>query len=118
MTDRGTALLEVLAVGAIAALLTGQIVVTVGRLAAAGDAAGEAARAAATLVARYDDHSEAERAVQRIAPGSTMSVGVEGSLVEVQVALPVAVVGPPGTPIEITVRGQAAVPLSPYRSQR
>ena len=117
MSERGSSLLEVLAVGGITVLLGGQAIVLIGRVTAAGDAASEAARVAATSLARYATVDDTVALAQRIAPGADVEVVVEDEVVRVTVRLDVGLLGPVRGVGAIEVNGEAAAPISPHRSR-
>lgn len=114
---RGSALLEVLAIGFVATVLVLQALITVARIQVAGEEAGEAAQAAALHAARYGDVAGAQEAVARLAPGGDSSVHLGAAHAVAEVRIRVALVGPAGSPLSRVVQGEATVRLSPYRSE-
>ena len=116
MRQRGSALLEVLSVGFLAVLFVGQALVTVGRLAAAGDAAASSAHAAAVIWADGGDPEAAVDTVETQMPNARVVIVDAAESVTVEVVIDVSVVGPASGPVTIAVRGKAIVPRSPYRS--
>lgn len=117
--SRGSALLEVLAVGFVAALLVLQTLVTVTRLQVAGEEAAEAAQAGALHGARHGDPVTAQQLVTRLSPRAhATSVRLDPGHAYAEARVRVPLVGPPGTPLTKTVRAEATVRVSPYRSAR
>ncbi len=117
--SRGSALLEVLAVGFVAAVLVLQTLVTVARLQTAGEEAAEAAQAGALHGARYGDAQATQQLVTRLSPrahATTVRLDPVHAYVDVRVRVPL--VGPPGAPLSRSVRAEATVRVSPYRSAR
>jgi hypothetical protein len=116
VSDRGSALIEALTLGFVTLLVVGQVLVTVGRLAAAGELAAESARHAAVLAAEGATLEEAAAVAAALAPGSAVDVSESGGSVTVAVVVRVSVVGPGSGPVTTEVRGVATVTRSPYRS--
>ncbi len=116
--SRGSALLEVLAVGFVAAVLILQTLVTVARLQVAGEEVSEAAQAAALHGARHGDVAAAHRVLAGISPRSAATVRIDDHHAYAEVRVRVPLVGPPGTPLHRGVRAHATVRVSPYRSAR
>lgn len=116
MSDRGSALLETLAIGFVTVLFFGQALVTVGRVAAAGEMAEEAARHAAVAAAAGGPTADAAQMAAALAPGATVSVADAEDSITVEVVVQVSAIGPASGPVTLTVRGVATAPLSPYRS--
>ncbi len=116
--SRGSALLEVLAVGFVATVIVLQTLVTVARLQVAGEEVSEAAQAAALHGARHGDVVAAHGVLARISPGSAATVRITDDHAYAEVLVRVPLVGPPGTPVSTSVRATAAVRVSPYRSAR
>jgi len=116
MTERGTALLETLVFGFLVALLAAQGIVTIGRVAAAGEHVSAAARTAAVTAARTGDPSQAAAVAAELAPEAAVTSWQSGDEVYVEVVLDVAVFGPAGTALTMPVRGSATATISPYLS--
>lgn len=116
--QRGSALLETVAVGFVVLIVVGQALVTLGRLESAGLAADEAARHAATWATRHGDLASAEQIAIDFLPDARVTANRNGDDVVVQVAVDVPLLGPNGSPVTRTVYGRASAPISPYRSSR
>lgn len=106
-------------------VLASAIVVVVAAIAGAfGTIAGttqdnrEAARSAAVMAARTGDMPEATSLAERLAPGSIVTIDDRPDEVMVRVAAPIEVPHPVLHRVELTVIGEATVPVAPYRSNR
>lgn len=111
MTERGSSLVEILVFGAGAILVVGQSLVGIARVSETAEMAAAAARAVATSAARTG--ADAAIVAAEWAPdGAEVEVTFDDAEVGVVVRVPVSVLGP----IEVTVAGRAAAPISPYRS--
>ena len=115
--SRGSALIEVLAVGFVAVLLVLQGTVTMGRIQAAGEEVTEAAQAAATHAARHRDLGAAQVLAESLAPGADVRVTLDGAGAHAVVSRSVALVGPASAPVRRTVTGRGSAPTSPYQSR-
>lgn len=116
MTDRGSALLEVLVIGFVVVVLVGQALIAIGRIESAGNAAAETAQEAALHAARHGDASSAREIVVSLLPEADVSVAESASTISVEVTLEVSLLGPEGFPVRRTVRAHAEAERSPYRS--
>jgi hypothetical protein len=116
LRERGSALLETLVIGSLALLFIGLALVAVGRIAAAGGRAEEAAHTAAVIAADRGEAGVADQVAGAIVPGADVTVTDDGHSVTVEVIIEVSLVGPASGPVTVPVRGVATVPRSPYRS--
>ncbi len=114
--SRGSALIETVVIGFAVVLLAVQALVTIGRMSAAGAAAAEAARYAATLAARTGSLDDARREARRIVPEATVAIDRTAGTVVVAVSIDVPVLGPEGSPASMTVTGRATATEGRYRS--
>lgn len=111
MRERGSSLLEILAIGAGAVLLVAQSLVGIARVGATAEAVSAAARGAAVTAARTG--GDAFQVATDLAPaGSRVEVDAESGHVEVVIRATVTVLGPIGVPVV----GRATAESSPYRS--
>lgn len=117
MSERGSATLEMLVLGFLVVVLLGQLLVTAGRLQAAGEAATEVARTAAFEAARYGDAAMAIGVARSLLPQAEVQAVQIGDEIRVEVRSTVEVIGPGGV-VSRTVTGRAAARVSPYRSNR
>ncbi|MDP8959382.1 MAG: hypothetical protein M3N51_09345 [Actinomycetota bacterium] len=113
--QQGSALLEVIVIGFLVVLTISQAMIAAGRLQSAGEAATEAAQAAALEAARYGDEGTARNAVARLLPTAVPAVARRGDQMIVEVRLAVPLTGPVGD-LQLTVLGRATARISPYRS--
>jgi len=114
--SRGSALIETVMVGFAVVLLAVQSITAVGRVSAAGATAAEAARYAAQRAARTGSLDAARLEALTLAPDSTVEVRRGLDAVVVSVSIEVAVIGPEGSPISMTVTGRAAATVGRHRS--
>lgn len=117
MTQRGSATLEMLVLGFLITILLGQLLVSAGRLQAAGEAATEVAQTAALEAARYGDADLAVRVARSLLDDAEVSAVRIDDEIRVEVRSTVGVIGPGGL-VSRTVTGRAAARVSPYRSNR
>ena len=114
---RGSALVEVLVIGALLTLGISQAAVAAGRLHAAGDRASEAAQVAAAWAARHGDADDAEARARSLAPEAA---GVEvvrlDDEIAVEVRIRVRLLEPLGPETEVV--GRATARIGAYRSNR
>ena len=115
--SRGSALIEVLALGFVAVLLVLQSTVTMGRLQAAGEEVSEAAQAAATHAARHRDAAAAGALAASLAPGAAVEVTLTAGGARAVVSRSVPLVGPESTPVRRTIVGRGTAASSPYLSR-
>ena len=119
--SRGSATVEVLAVGV---LMIGGLLHTLSTAAqiqAGADAAAEAEAAAigARWGAHHGDAETARRASAAVAPpGARIVVGRNGDRLGVVVRIEVPLIGPAGSPLMTTVSGRATAEVAPHRSGR
>ena len=114
---RGSALLEVLVIGALIALAVAQAALAAGNLHAAGDRATEAAQVAAAWAARHGDVEAADRVARSIAPDANrVRVLRSGDDLTVVVKIRVGLIG--GTWPTRVITGRATAAISEYRSNR
>jgi hypothetical protein len=113
--SRGSAILEALVVGFLAALMVLTSVLVAGRIQVAGEEAAEVARVASFFGARHGDAAGAEALARRLLPGGSVSVNGDGDRIGVVVRQRVDLPNPPG---DAEVVGRAATRISPYRSRR
>jgi uncharacterized Rossmann fold enzyme len=119
LPERGSALLEVLVLGAAAVVATVSIVMTANSIMAAGDAAREAARTGAIWGSRHGDADLALRTAARLAPvGSVTTARRQGDHISVIVRTPARLARPFAGAITDRQIGRATVPIAPYRSNR
>jgi len=115
--SRGSALLEVLVIGALIALGVAQAALAAGSLHAAGDRATEAAQVAAAWAARHGDVDAAERIARDLAPDADrIRVRRTADDITVVVKIRVGLIG--GAWPSRVVTGRATVRISEYRSNR
>ena len=117
--SRGSATVEVLAVGVlmIGALL--HTLSTAAEIQAGADAAAEAAAVGARWGAHHGDAETARRASAAVAPpGARIVVGRNGDRLGVVVRIDVPLIGPAGSPLMTTVSGRATAEVGPHRSGR
>jgi hypothetical protein len=115
--SRGSALLEVLVIGALIVLAVAQGAVVAGRLHAAGDRVTEAAQIAASWAARHGDTEGATEVAQAAAPDAHIVRAFRtGDEITVVVRTRVGLIGS-GAPWR-TVTGRATARVSAYRSNR
>jgi hypothetical protein len=113
--SRGSALIEVLVIGALLTLGIGQAAVAAGRLHAAGERATEAAQAAAVWAARHGHADDAESTARAMAPDAdAVTVVRRPDEFEVTVRIRVDLLGSAGP----TVVGRSTARISTYRSNR
>jgi hypothetical protein len=113
--SRGSALLEVLIIGALLALGITQAAMAAGRLHSAGGRATEAARVAASWSARHGDVRGAESIASAMAPDADRVRTLQrGDEITVVVKIDVPLLGG----ITRTVTGRATARISEYRSNR
>jgi hypothetical protein len=115
--SRGSALLEVLVIGALIVLAVAQGAVVAGRLHAAGDRVTEAAQIAASWAARHGDTAGASDIARAAAPDAHLIRAFRsGDEITVVVRTRVGLLGN-GAPWR-TVTGRATARISTYRSNR
>ncbi len=115
--SRGSALLEVLVIGALIALAVAQAALAAGRLHAAGDQATEAAQVAAAWAARHGSTADAERVARELAPDARrVQATLSGNEITVVVKMEVGLIG--GVWPSRLVAGRATARISTYRSNR
>ncbi len=114
---RGSALLEILIVGALICLAVAQGAVAAGRLHAAGDRATEAAQVAASWSARHGDATGAQAIAASLAPDALqVDASRSGDEITVAVHIRVGLLGNGGPSRVVT--GRATARISDYRSNR
>lgn len=116
MTERGSALLEVLVIGFAVVVMVGQALIAIGRIESAGNAVAETAQKAALQAARHGDATTAHEVATALLPGAEVSVKEGPTTISVEVTLEVSLLGPEGFPVRRTVRASAEAERSPYRS--
>jgi hypothetical protein len=116
VTDRGSALLEVLVVGFAVVALVGHALIAIGRVESAGNAVAETAQEAALHAARHGDAAAAHEVAAALLPAASITVDESTTTISVEVTLVISLLGPEGFPIQRTVRGRAEAVRSPYRS--
>lgn len=106
-------------------VLAAAIVVTVASTTAAfGGAAAriqdhrEAARSAAVVAARTGDAAAALTTAQRLSPGAVIRITASPNSIAVSASSSLVVAHPVSGRITLTARGEAVVPVAPYRSNR
>ncbi len=114
--ERGSALLEVMVLGFVAALVVLQGLVTMGRYQAAGELVSETAQAAALHAARTGRAGAAHRYVAERVPAADFSIHLDDTEARVVITLQVSLVGPAAGPLRGAVTGRAVARVSPYRS--
>ncbi len=115
--DLGSALLEVLLVGALVCVVLVQILLGAGAMLAAREVAAAAAERAATWTARYGTAQEAPGIVREILPEAAVAVTEHGERITVEVRTSVDVAGLVGVPYaEVAATRTAEIP--PLRSGR
>lgn len=114
--SRGNALIEVLVIGFGAALVVLQVTSTAAKLQAAGDEVTEVAQSAASFAARYGDAQLAEAVAIELLPNARVAVIAESGQLTVRIHTDVPLVGPSGSPISMTVTGEASARISAFRS--
>ena len=115
--ESGSVLAADLVLAATIVLVVSATAAAFGTVAGAGQEHTEAARNAAVIAAR----GEVERArdvALRLSPGADVSMSVSTDQVAVWVSSVVATPHPVFHWISLTVHGEAAVPIAPYRSAR
>ena len=116
--DRGSALLEVMVLGAAMVVMVLAVSVAAGRIIAAGEAAREAARTGSVWGARYGDADLAERtAAKQARPGSTVTARRRGDQLVVTVEETIELLGVPGAPTR-RISHTERMDIAPYRSNR
>jgi hypothetical protein len=115
--ERGMALLGTLIIGFAVVVLVGQALVTIGRLSSAGATAEETARYAATWAARVGDADDAAHVAEQLSPDARVESFETPDGISVVVSIDVGLIGPDRSPLSMTVRGRAVVPVSDYRSR-
>lgn len=113
--ERGSALIEIIGVGAAVVVVLIPVLVGVGRVQRANDEVSAAAHAAALAATRTGDPAAAERHAAAAYPGTRVDLDVDGDRVVVTVSREVDLLGAGGV-LERTVTARAAAHLSPYRS--
>jgi hypothetical protein len=116
--SRGSAAIEALVVGTIAAALALTTIVGAIRIQTAGDRAEEAARIAADTAARWGGPDDGADAARRLVPRADIIVRRSGDRIIATVRMDVSVVGPSGSPFSTTVTGRAEARIAPHRSGR
>lgn len=114
--SKGSALVEVLVVGAVLTLLALHGAMAAGRLHTAGGQVSEVAITAAGWGARYGDAAAAADLARRLLPGAEVSAWQDDGGVHVVVTRSVRLFGPEGLSVERSVTGRATAAPSPYRS--
>lgn len=115
--EAGSALIEVLVIGALAIAILVPSLQTGFRLQRAQESVDEAAQVAAAMVARYAEPETAATLVAGSVPGATLVLSEDGEFVTATVAVTVGLTPIAGT-ISRVVTAQAVAPISPYRSER
>ncbi|HAX81309.1 MAG TPA: hypothetical protein DCY40_01920 [Actinobacteria bacterium] len=115
--ESGSVLAADLVLAAAIILVVSATATAFGTVAGAGQDHTEAARNAAVVAAR----GELDRALDvasRLSPGSEVSMSVSADRIAVRISSVVATPHPVLRWTSLTVRGEAAVPVAPYRSGR
>jgi Flp pilus assembly protein TadG len=115
--SRGNALIEILVIGIIVVLALLAVTRSASRLQAAGEEATDVARVAASLAARNGDIETASAVAASLMPGADVEVTGSNDEIRVDVHTRVALVGPEGGPLQVTVSGSAVAKISPFRSR-
>ena len=116
--SRGSAVIESIVVGFIAALLLLQVTSAAARIQSTGDELTEIAQSAALFAAHHGDAELAESLVVDLKPDASVSAWMRGSDVVVRVEAQIPLVGPEGSPVTITIAGEASARMSPFRSMK
>lgn len=116
--SRGSAVIETMVVGFVAALLLLQITSVAARIQSTGDELTEVAQSAALFAAHHGDLELAQSLVADLKPDASASAWMRGSEIVVRVEAEVPLIGPNGSPVTITISGEASARMSPYRSSK
>jgi len=116
--EDGSVLVADLVLASAIVVVVSAISTAVGTVAGAFQDNREAARTAAVMAARTGDIAAATVLAGRLAPGSIVSIDERTDEVTVHVAGPIEVPHPVMRRTELTVIGEATVPIAPYRSNR
>ena len=116
--SRGSAVIESIVVGFLAALLLLQVTSAAARIQSAGDQVTEIAQSAALFAAHHGDARLAESLVADLLPDASVSAWMRSSDVVVTVSARIVLVGPEGSPVTMTVSGEASARMSPFRSSK
>lgn len=115
--SRGNALIEILVIGILVVLALLTVTRSATRLQAAGEEVTDVARVAASAAARSGDIDTASTVVATLLPGAQVEVTGNAQEIRVEVRTQVALVGPEGGPVQLSVSGEAIARISPFRSR-
>lgn len=116
--EAGSVLIADLALAATIVIAVASVAAAFGAVAGRQQDHRESARQAAVVAARSGDLVSATEIARRHSPSAVVSITDLDGLVSVRVESSIGLVHPVVQRVTMTVRGEATIPIAPYRSDR